>query len=129
MTMSTKNGRRVGYKAMVILAVVVGVFGIVFQFFQGWELLSFMLSIAVLGGLIAGSKDYEESERQKLERSYQSAVEWLLLILLAGYAVIALSAYIQIDGAVVFLNGHWPGLLMAMMCLIMGIAGLREGSA
>lgn len=129
MTMSTKNGRRVGYKAMIILAVVVGVFGIVFQFFQGWELLSFMLSIAVLGGLIAGSKDYEESERQKLERSYQSAVEWLLLILLAGYAVIALSAYIQIDGAVVFLNGHWPGLLMAMMCLIMGIAGLREGSA
>ena len=129
MTMSTKIGRRVGYKAMVILAVAVGVFGIVFQFIQYWEYLSFMLSTAVLGGLIAGSKEYEGSERQKLERSYKTAVEGLLLILMGGYAFIALSGFLPIDGAVVFLNGHWPGLLMAMMCIIMGIAGLREGSA
>jgi len=127
--MSTKNRRRVGYQAMVNLAVVVGVFGIIFQFFPGWEFLSFLLSIVVLGGLIGGSKDYEEQELQKLERSYKTAIEWLLLIIMAAYAFIELSRWLPIDGAVIFLNGHWPGFVMAMMCLLMGIAGFRKGSA
>jgi hypothetical protein len=30
-----------------------------------------MISIAVLGGLIGGSKDYEERERQTLEQLYE----------------------------------------------------------
>jgi len=127
--MSTKNRRRVGYQAMVILAVVVGVFGIIFQFFPGWEFLSFLLSIVVLGGLIGGSKDYEERERQNLERSYKTTIEWLLLIILAAYAFIELSRWLPIDNAVVFLNGHWPGFVMAMMCFLMGITGFRKGSA
>lgn len=98
--MRTKNRRRVGYQAMAILAVVVGVFGIIFKFFPGWEFLSFLLSITVLGSLIGGSKDYEERERQNLEQSYKSTIEWLLLIILAAYAFIELSRWLPIAGAV-----------------------------
>ena len=127
--MNTKKRRVVGYQAMIILAVVVGVFGILFQFMPGWEFLSFLLSVVVLGGLIGGSKDYEERGRQKLERSYKTTIEWLLLIIMAAYAFIELSRWLPIDGAVMFLNGHWPGFVLAMMCLLMGIAGFRKGSA
>lgn len=45
-----------------------------------------MISIAVLGGLIGGSKNYEERERQTLERCYKTSIERLLLIILAASA-------------------------------------------
>jgi hypothetical protein len=127
--MGQKLGRKVGYQTMVILAVVVGLFGIAIQFFQGWELLSFMLTIAVLGGLIGGSKDYNERDRLTLDRSYKTAIEWLLLIILAAYAFIELSRWLPIEESVAFLDGHWPGFFIAVMCLLMGIAGLRKRSA
>ncbi len=127
--MNTKKRRVVSYQAMIILAVVVGVFGIIFQFIPGWELLTFMLSIGVLGSLIGGSKEYEERERRKLEQSHKTTIEWLLLIVMAAYAFIVLPRWLPIDGAVMFLNGHWPGFLLAVMCLLMGIAGFRKGSA
>jgi hypothetical protein len=83
--MSTKNERRVNYHFMIVLALSVGVFCIVFQFMPGWELLSFMLSVAVLGGLIGGNNGYDDQDRQQLGRTYKTAYEWLLLILLAAY--------------------------------------------
>ena len=86
--MGEKIRRKVRYQTMAILAVVVGLFAIAIQFFPGWELLSFMLSIVVLGGLIGGRKDYDERDRQTLDRSYKIAIEWLILIILATYAFI-----------------------------------------
>ena len=47
-----------------------------------------MISIAVSGGLIGGCKDYQERERQTLERSYKTPIEWLLLIILGACAFI-----------------------------------------
>jgi hypothetical protein len=122
------------YHTMTVLALIVGVLGIAFQFMLGWDVLSFMLSVAVLGGLIGGSNDYEEQDRQQLQRSYKTAYEWLLLIVMAAYAFIVLSRWLPlIEGTLIFLNGHWPGLIISIMCLLMGIAGFRkthgEGSA
>lgn len=114
---------------MIVLALVVGILSIALQFLPGWEAPSFILSLIVIGGLIGGTKSYEERDRQQIGRSYKIAFEWLLLFILAAYAVIELSRFLRIDGAVIFLNGHWPGLLMAMMCLLMGIAGFQKGSA
>jgi len=114
---------------MIILAVIVGVFGIIFQFIPDWEFFSFLLSVVVLGGLIGGRKSYEERERQKLERSYKITIEWLLLITMGAYAFIELSRWLPIEGAVIFINGHWPGFVLALICFLMGIAGFRKSSA
>ena len=127
--MTTKTGPRFGYQAFVILAVVVGVFGIVSQFFPGWDFMPFIMSFAVITALIAGSKAYEDQERQKLERSYKIAIEWLLMTLFAAFVFIESSRWLPIEGAVVFLNGHWPGFLIAIICLLMGIAGFQKSSA
>jgi hypothetical protein len=132
--MNTKTGRRMNYHTMIVLAFIAGVFGIAFQFMPDGELLSFMLSVTALGGLIGGSNDYEERDRQQLKQSFKTAYEWLLLAMMAVYAYIMLSRWLtMMDGAVIFLNSHWPGLVISIMCLLMGLAGFhrtrREGSA
>lgn len=124
--MNAKNMRRVNYQFMIVLALIVGGLGIAFQFIPGWESLSFMLSVAVLGGLIGGSNGYDERDRQQLERSYKTAYEWLLLVVMAAYAFIGFSRWLNIEGVLIFINGHWPGLILAMMCALMGIAGFQK---
>lgn len=126
--MTAKNWRRVDYHSMVDLALVVGIFGIELQFQPGFELLSFMLSLAVLGGLIGRSNSYAARDRQQLVLSCRTAYEGLLLILLAAFAVIELSRWLPIEGVVILLNGHWPGLIVAMICVLMGTAGLQKRS-
>lgn len=124
---STKNGSRVNYRTMIILATAAGVCGITFQFLPDGEILSFMVSLAALGGLMGGSKGYNEQERQQLRQSYKTAFEWLLLALMIAYAFILFSGWLQvIEGAAVFLNSHWPGLVISSMCLFMGVAGFRR---
>jgi hypothetical protein len=125
--MSTKNGQRVSYRSMSILALSVGVICIALQFVQGWELLIFMLSIAVLGGLMGVSNTYEEQDRQQLGRSYKTVFEWLLLVMMAAYAFIEIAKWLSIaEGAVALLNVHWPGFVLAMMCALMGLAGFQR---
>ncbi len=82
--MSTKNVRRVNYRTMLVLALIAGAFGIAVQFMPDGEILSLMLSASALGGLIGGSKNYEERDRQQLRQSYKTAYEWLLLAMLAA---------------------------------------------
>jgi len=125
--MNTKDGRRVNYHTMIVLAVIAGVLGIAFQFMPDGEGLSFMLSVAALGGLIGGSKDYAERDRRQLSQSYKTAYEWLLLVMMAVYAFILISSWFSMmERAVLFLNGHWPGLTISIMCLLMGMVGFRR---
>jgi predicted membrane channel-forming protein YqfA (hemolysin III family) len=132
--MNTKNGHRVNYHTMIVLTLIAGVLGIAFQFMPDGGLLAFMVSAAALGGLIGGSKDYEERDRRHLGQSYKITFEWLLLAVMAVYAFLLLARFLPfMAGAVIFLNGHWPNLIISIMCLLMGTAGFHrihsEGSA
>lgn len=114
---------------MVILTLVVGAMGIMFQFMPDFELLAFMLTLAVLGGLIGGSQSYAERERQQLSQSYQKAFNGLLVVVIAAYALIEFSQwFVFIEAAAAFLNSHWPGLILSVMCIAMGIAGLQKAN-
>jgi hypothetical protein len=132
--MDKKNKFKVSYRSMSILAIIVGGFGIIFQFMPDWEFFSFFLSVPVLGGLISGSSGYEEQDRQQLRKSYKIAYEGLLLVIMVAYAFIESSKWLApATGAFNFLNAHWCGLIFAVMCALMGIAGIQgknsEGSA
>lgn len=114
---------KVTYRFMSILAVIAGSVGILLQFTSLGDL-TLILAVPVLGGLIGGRNDYEPKERLQLERSFQVAFEWLLLVLLFAYAFVLLSKWLFIiEGAVGFLNSHWPILTISTMCLLMGISG------
>jgi hypothetical protein len=119
------NERRVSYHTMIILAVITGVFSIALLLMPDGELLSFMLSMAGLGGLIGGNHDYNERERQQLSQSYRTAFEWLLIAMMFAFAMIVTSRWLNvITGVASFLNSHWPVLIISLMCLFMGMAGL-----
>ena len=125
--MNTNNGRRMSYHTGILLALIAGAFGIAVQFLPDGEILSFMVSCAALGGLIGGTNAYNEGERQQLSQSYKTAYEWLLLAIMTAYALIVLSRWLNIiEGVASFINSHWPGLAISMMCLLMGMAGFQR---
>ena len=121
------NERRVNYRTMLVLALIAGAFGIAVQFMPDGEILAFMVSSAALGGLIGGAHAYNERERQQLSQSYKTAYEWLLLAIMIAYALIVISRWLNLmAGVAIFINSHWPGLAIAMMCLLMGMAGFQR---
>ena len=121
---------RLSYHSMTILALVAGAAGLAVHVMQGGELLAFMVSAAAMGGLVGGRPVYTEAERQQLTRSFQTAFEALLLCLMGAYAFVVVGGGLPLlsDG-VVFLNAHWPSLVIALMCLLLGLAGLRPAPA
>ena len=128
--MNKKNKSKVSYRSMCILAIIIGGVSIILQFTPGWEFFSFFLSVPVLGGLIGGSSSYEEQDRQQLRQSYKTAYEGLLLVIMVAYAFIVSSKWLApTNGASKFLNGHWCGLMFAVMCALMGIAGIQRKSS
>jgi hypothetical protein len=117
----------VNYRFMIIFAIVVGVIGIALLFLQDFEIMSLMLTLAALGGLIGGSQGYTEPDRQRLKRSFKPAFEWLLLVIMLAYAFLECSRWLGIlVKAAVFLNGHWPGLIICIMCILIGMAGFQK---
>ena len=122
-----KNERSVNYRTMSVLALIAGGFGIAVQFMPDGEILAFMVSTAALGGLIGGSNAYNERDRQQLGQSYKIAYEWLLLTIMFAYAFIVFSRWLSIlEGLAIFLNSHWPGLVISVMCMLMGMAGFQR---
>ena len=125
--MNAKSTARISYRFMVIVTLVVGIISIPLLFMPDLELLSFMLTLAVLGGLIGGNNSYEEGERLQLRQSYQKAFEGLLLAVIVAYALIKFSTWFGfVEGAAIFLNSHWPVLILSAMCIAMGVAGLQK---
>jgi hypothetical protein len=117
----------VTYHFMIIFTIVAGSIGIALLFLPDFDLLSIVLSCAALGGLIGGKASYEERDRQRLQQSYKGAFEWLLLVLLAAFALIASSEWLGFgEGTVLFINGHWPSLIVSIMCVLLGIAGFQK---
>lgn len=124
--MNAKSTNKVGYHFMASMAIVSGAAGVLLQFIPGWEILALMFTASALGGLVGGSPNYTQDERQHLTQSYKTSFEALLLIILAAYALIEISKALSLNVVPEFFGGHWPGLMIACMCALMGIAGLRK---
>ena len=111
--------------SMAVLAVVVGVLTIALQVVPGFELISFMLSVAALGGLLSGTSAHDGQAHHRRANGHKVGLEALLLIIMAAYALMEISSWLGFQGVGAALSARWPGLLLAIMCLVMGLAGLR----
>jgi len=125
--MNAKNDRTVSFRSMAILTLIVGVIGMALQFLPDFNILTSMLSVAALGGLIGARNGYTGQERLQLGQSYRGAFEGLLLLIMAAYALVELSKWLTaMAGLAAFLNAHWPVLMLSLMCIAMGLSGLRN---
>ncbi len=115
------------YRSMAILAVVVGVLAIALQLVPGFELISFMLGAVALGGLLSRDATRDEQATERLANSYKTAFEALFLIVMAAYAILEVATWLGFQGVSAALSTRWPVLILAIMCLVMGLAGLRAG--
>ena len=125
--MKRKPSLQLDYHSMAVLAVVVGVLTIALQLVPGFELISFMLTVAALGGLLSGTTAHDDQAHQRRANSHKVGLEALLLIIMAAYALMEISSWLGFQGVSAALSARWPGLLLAIMCLVMGLAGLRAG--
>lgn len=115
----------VTYRHMLILAVVAGLMGLALLAMADGEMLAVVLAVGAIGSLIGGTAGYAPGERQLLARTYQTAFEWLLLELMVAYAFIVLTNWLGVlGGAVAFINLHWPPVMLTVMSLGLGAAGL-----
>ncbi|GAP15909.1 hypothetical protein LARV_03704 [Longilinea arvoryzae] len=118
------------YFYMIVLAIIVGVLGLVLQFIPGFEILAFVLVAAALGGLLGGSRRFAGKELNYARRYFKIAFDWMLLTILAAYALIVLSQWLPaLQGAIDFLNAHWAGLILSMMCIVLGVCALLKENA
>lgn len=117
----------INYRFMNILLIIVGAISMALLFLPGFDILSFLLALSVLGGLMSQKNNYAEQDRRHLQQSVMTAVEWLLLILLAAFALIASSRWLGMaDGVVSFLSDRWPSLIVSVMCVLLGVTGLLK---
>ncbi len=118
------------YHYMIVLAIIVGILSLVLQFFPGYEILAFVLVVVAMGGLLSGSHQFAGKDRNYTRRYFKIAFDWLIVTLLVAYASIVLSQWLTaMQGMIDFLNAHWAGLILSMMCIVLGVCGLLKENA
>ena len=125
MTTKQRNQEWVA-RAMIVIVLFAGLFGMTVQFFGDLKDIAILVGIAVFGGLVASSNNFDEREQQLLSQTYSMAFQWLFFALLVAYAFLEVCEWLNAANSItVFLNTHWLGLTVSLICLLLGMAGLR----
>lgn len=113
-------------RSMMAIVLLAGLLGVAVQFLGDLSFMAVFVGIGVFGGLVATSSTFDEGERQLLSQTYSTAVQWLFFALLVAYAFLEVSQWLNAASSIAaFLNAHWPGLTVSMICVLLGVAGLR----
>jgi hypothetical protein len=113
-------------KSMMIIVLWAGLLGIALQFNNSIKDNAIWVGLAVFGGLVVGGRKFDERERQLLSHAYSLTLQWLAIALLAAYAFLQVSEWLDIAGNIAsFLNSHWIGMTVSVICVFLGGAGLR----
>jgi hypothetical protein len=127
MTGKPATARKWTSRNMIMITLLAGIMGVIFQIMPDGDLLTFMIISANVAGLVASSKDFDERENQLLWQSYSSAFQGLFLLIYGVFTFKVLLQALHLGGVIIdFLGGHWLGLTAAGMCILLGIAGLRN---
>ena len=125
-TPSVRNHQQTA-RVMMIVTLGAGITGFLYQLIQDGSMLTFLVTMSAIGGLAASSKTFDERESQLLWHSYANAFEGLIIAVYLAFALIMLSNSIHIGVEITsFLNAHWPSMIASVMCILLGIVGLRN---
>lgn len=123
---SVKYRQRIA-PTLIWVTLFAGISGFIYQFMADGIHLTFMVSIAAMGGLVGASKDFDERDRQLLWQSYARSFEYLFVAIFFVYVLMVLAEWLHLgSGMIGFINGHWISMLVSAMCIILGSVGLRN---
>ncbi len=112
-------------RSLMILVLWAGVVGIAFQLNESVKDLAIFTGMVTFFSLTISSRKFDEREQQLLSQAYSITFQWLAVILLACYAFLQISAQANFGaGIALFLNTHWIGIVVSVICTILGGAGI-----
>jgi len=113
-------------KSMMILVLWAGLFGIAVQFIESVKDLAIFAGMVEFFSLVVTSRKFDEREQQLLNQSYSLTFQWLIIILLVTYGFLQVSERLNIANNIAsFINTHWVGMIVSVICVLLGITGLR----
>lgn len=125
-TSKTKNRQHTG-KVMSVVSLFAGITGFFYQFMQDGTFLTFLVCLAAITGMIENKKIFDERENQLLLQSYGNAFMYLFAAVTIIYLFGMFAGYLHVGASVInLINSHWVGLIASVMCIFIGIAGLRN---
>ena len=127
MTPSTGiNRQRLG-ALMSFINLFAGLTGFVYQFMPDGTFLTFFVCMAAILGLVNNHQTFDERERELLYRSYGTAFVALFFVVLGAYLFILYAGILgQASSLIALVNNHWVGMMASVMCVLIGIAGMRN---
>ncbi len=123
---TVRNRQQVGY-GMSGLCLFAGITGFFYQFMPDGILLTFMVCVVAVLGLVNQSKSFDERENQLLLQSYGTAFIYLFFAILFVYLFEIIFGKLTFIAPIInTLNTHWVGIMMSVICMLIGIAGIRN---
>lgn len=123
---TVRNRQQVGY-GMSGLCLFAGITGFFYQFMPDGILLTFMVCVVAVLGLVNQSKSFDERENQLLLQSYGTAFIYLFFAILLVYLFEIIFGKLTFIAPIInTLNTHWVGIMMSVICMLIGIAGIRN---
>jgi hypothetical protein len=127
MSVNSANNRRQTAYSMMLITLLAGLLGFLFQLIPDGTMLTFLVGVGAIGGLSGSTKTFDERENQLLWKSYSTAFEYLFVIVYLAFTLVVFSNWLHVaTGMVAFINEHWIGLVASTMCTLLGIVGLRN---
>jgi hypothetical protein len=123
---TVRNRQQVGY-GMSGLCLFAGITGFIYQFMPDGILLTFMVCVVAVLGLVNQSKSFDERENQLLLQSYGTTFIYLFFAILFVYMFEIIFGKLSFIAPIIAtLNAHWVGIMMSVISILIGIAGIRN---
>jgi hypothetical protein len=114
-------------RPVFLLMIIAGGFGILLQFMPDPDLLTFIIVLSALTSAVGSKPKWDERENQLLGQSFSDAFQWTLIGLYILFTGTVLLGWIGlVHGWLAYVAAHWIGYIASAMCLLLGVAGLRE---
>jgi len=111
---------------MSAFVLFAGLLGMVLQLMPDGDLLTFIVVLSALTAILGIRIKLDERESLLLDRAYSMAFQWLFVTLYALFTVFVLLGWVPLlENFKFFLETHWLGIMASLMCVLLGIAGMR----
>lgn len=122
----TRNRQQLGM-VMSITNLVAGVTGFFYQFMSDGAFLTFLVCMVALLGFVNNRKDLDERDLKLLEQSYSTAFMYLFAVVLLVFLFQLYFGKQPFAAEIIaVINAHWTGIMASLMCIFIGLAGIRS---